>query len=136
LARACIGLACLGAGLGVCPIAGCENKPAKPAKVVAPVATYTVRGIVSALPDPARKGSPDLQLHHEAIPGFKDKDGTVVGMNSMPMPFPLADGVTLEGIALGDKLEVTFLVDWSLAPAHRVTAWKKLPPETELSLRK
>lgn len=122
--------------LSVLPGCGSKQAPPKPRTVAnAPVETYTTRGVVVALPDPKRKGSPDLELHHESVPSLKDRDGTVVGMGEMTMPFPLAEGVTLEGVSVGDKLEVTFSVDWSRAPVHRVTAWKKLPPETELDFR-
>lgn len=132
-----VAVACLFLALGLSSCGPSSPPPsARDSQPAQPLATYSVRGVVIALPDPSRKGSPDLEFHHEAIPQLKDRDGNVVGMGEMTMPFPLADGVSLEGVKVGDKLDVTFVVDWSRAPVHRITAWKMLPDETELDFKK
>lgn len=92
---------------------------------------YTVRGEVAALPRPGQPGS-ELLVRHEAIPDFVDAEGESVVMESMTMPFPLADGVSLAGIERGDKVEMSFEVSWHGAPPLQVTSIHKLPPDTEL----
>ncbi len=92
---------------------------------------YTVRGQVAALPRPGRPGS-ELLIHHEPVPDFVDFSGKKVGMQSMTMPFPLADGVSLAGIDRGDKVEMSFEVRWHGAPPLQVTEIHELPPDTEL----
>lgn len=90
---------------------------------------YTVRGEVAALPS----GDEDLQVRHEAIPEFRS--GAKMGMNVMTMPFPLAEGVSLDGVEPGDKLSITFSVDyeegWSPI-GYRVVSYEQLPADTAL----
>ncbi len=74
-----------------------------------------------------------FQVQHERIPDFVNAQGKVVGMDSMTMPFPLAEGVTTRGVEVGDKVELEFQVDWS--PGRRgwwATAIRPLPAETAL----
>lgn len=107
---------------------------------------YTVRGIVEAVP---AEGPPpaDLKIRHEHIPDFVGNKGTVhvnpdgvPGMKAMAMEFPnLAPGLSLDGIAQGDKVEFTFRVKWiesttgGLTPRWQVTEISKLPAETPIS---
>ncbi|MEM8781867.1 MAG: copper-binding protein [Planctomycetota bacterium] len=72
---------------------------------------YDVRGVIATLPDPGNPAS-DLNIRHEEIPDFVGASGEVVGMKEMTMPFPLAPGVTLEGLAVGDPVAFTFAVNW------------------------
>ena len=88
--------------------------------------TYTVKGRVEQLPDPRVPGSM-FQVHHEDIPGFVRQDGTL-GMNAMTMPFPPAPGVSLEGLSVGDEVELTFEVLWDRIPPQQATAVRKLAP--------
>ena len=90
---------------------------------------YTVRGVVERLP---QAGGPDsgLYIHHAAIPDFRDEHGKVVGMMSMTMPFPVAVGVSLAGIAPGDAVQFTFAVAWKQPVGYQVTRIEKLPPGT------
>lgn len=92
-------------------------------------ASYTVRGQVVSLPT----ADDDLMVHHEAIPEYRKPGGT--GMKTMTMPFPLGEEISLEGIEPGDKVSITFTVDyeegWSPI-AYRVTAIEELPADTEL----
>ena len=94
-----------------------------------PADVYTVRGVVERLP---HAGGPDsgLYIHHAAIPSFRDEHGKVVGMMSMTMPFPVAAGVSLVGIAPGDLVEFTFAVEWKQPGGYRITRIEKLPPGT------
>ena len=70
--------------------------------------------------------------YHEPIDDFLAPDGKV-GMNSMSMPFPLAKGVSMSGIAPGDVVEVRLAV-WTAKGdlGYEARAVKKLPPETAL----
>jgi Copper binding periplasmic protein CusF len=90
---------------------------------------YTVRGVVERLP---QAGGPDsgLYIHHAAIPNFRDGHGRVVGMMSMTMPFPVAAGVSLAGIAPGDAVEFTFAVEWKHPTGYEVIRIRKLPAGT------
>ena len=94
-----------------------------------PADVYTVRGVVERLP---QAGGPDsgLYIHHAAIPSFRDEHGKVVGMMSMTMPFPVAAGVSLAGIAPGDAVQFTFTVEWKRPAGYQLTRIEKLPPGT------
>jgi Cu/Ag efflux protein CusF len=96
--------------------------------------TYTVRGTIRQLPDPEQAGVP-LLIHHEAIDGFLDFYGEEGAMDSMTMPFAVAEGVTLDGFAVGDPIVFELKVDWQSAPAMALTAIDKLPAQTVLDLR-
>lgn len=119
-------------------LSACSERPAEPTDDevrsefevdVWEVAEYTVRGEVVALPTEDE----DMQIHHEAIPEFREPDG--IGMDVMVMPFPFGEGVSTEGIEVGDKLLLTFSVDyeegWSPLD-YRVIRYEKLPQDTEL----
>lgn len=121
-------------------IAGCDSTDANSASEHAdtpdqvthqgePDAVYEVRGEIDRLPS----STGDLMIHHESIPTFTDKNSVVVGMNSMTMPFPeLGPGVTLDGLAPGDKIAFTMAVWWSPPQGWAITAIDKLPADTEL----
>ena len=133
--------------LALVSLAACDGSPAKPAATAVPSkaaapdkgppsATYTVRGQVTDVPTPGRPQS-DFQVRHEAIDTFADGSGKVVGMGSMAMAFPLAPGVTLEGIAVGDIVEITFPVWWGKSgPDYHVTKIVRLPADTKLEFRR
>jgi len=74
--------------------------------------TYTIRGVVRQLPHPGEPGRPAIHILHEAIPNFVSSEGYETGMQGMTMPFPLADGVSVEGLEVGSWVEFTFVVDW------------------------
>ncbi len=73
--------------------------------------TYTIRGQVVQVPAAGNPGS-ELLIHHQAIPGFVDKSGQVVGMESMTMDFTPAKGLSLSALKPGDKIEFVLSVDW------------------------
>lgn len=78
----------------------------------------------------------ELIVHHEPINDFANPNGTK-GMNSMSMPFPPAKGLSLEGLAIGDPVELTFAY-WSTpgSMGYEMTKITKLPPGTELHFGK
>lgn len=95
-----------------------------------PDAIYTVRGRIEQLPE-AGAARPTIQIFHEPIPSFVRPDGKL-GMNAMSMPFPVAEGVSLEGFAVGDVVEFTWEHRKSGSPRYQMTAITRLPPETPL----
>ena len=99
-----------------------------------------IRGEITAIPDPSVPNS-ELMIRHEQIRDFKTKDGTInvnakgiAGMASMTMPFPQGEGVSLDGLSIGDKVEFDFTVNWGggSAPAWFITRIEKLPADTKL----
>lgn len=91
------------------------------------VERYTVNGKIVAL------AADSIDIHHEAIPTYKHRDGKVKGMESMVMGFaPVAKD--LPAVAPGDLVRVTFSVHWDSKPGLRIEAMEKLPPETKLVL--
>ncbi len=124
----------LGLAAVVVVFGGCREKSAAVEKTTA-VHSYTVRGQVVTVPvagDPRT----EFSARHEAIPEFKGPGGEM-GMNTMTMPFPLKDGLALDGIAVGDKVEITFEVIYDLAKLSPVdwaaVSVKELPAETALN---
>ncbi|GEJ58097.1 copper-binding protein [Anaeromyxobacter diazotrophicus] len=93
---------------------------------------YTVRGEVVALPRPQAKPA-QLTLRHEAIPGFADATGAVVGMPSMVMALDLGPAASTAGLAPGDKVEAVLAVDFS-RPLVQIERLDKLPASTALRL--
>ena len=92
--------------------------------------TYTVRGEVLQAPSPVASGAQVL-VRHEAIDDFVDATGKVVGMDAMVMPFDVAPPLTAKDLAVGDKVEVRFSMDWK-GPRLRVERMERLPPGTAL----
>jgi Cu/Ag efflux protein CusF len=93
---------------------------------------HTFRGEVKQVPTP---GNSELFLHHEAIDDWTSRDGEVMGMDSMTMGFAVADGVSLEGVQPGDKVEATLRVDWNAGVPVEITALRELPPDARLEFR-
>jgi hypothetical protein len=100
----------------------CGESPRKevlrPASTI-PVRSYTTRGIIEAMPAKDRPGTQFI-VQHEEIPDFMGSDGRI-GMKKMAMPFPLGEGVTLDGLGVGDHVVIDFTVDWNKSPAYWVT---------------
>lgn len=84
--------------------------------------------------------STSLRIRHQQIPNFKTKDGTInvnskgiSGMASMTMEFPLAEGVNIDQLVIGDKVSFNFQVNWGgAAVAWEVTKIEKIDPATEI----
>lgn len=134
-----------GALVSLVALAGCsrETEDAQPA--VARADTYTTRGIVAQIPIKDNPGSA-FKIHHERVPDFKTAAGTVhqptpdvaPGMAEMTMHFPLSAGVSIEELAIGDKVEFDWTVEYfegSTVPKWRITAIRRLSPDTELTLQ-
>jgi Cu/Ag efflux protein CusF len=118
--------------LGLTLTPACERSATKPA-AAAPVETYTTRGRVEGVSN--RPGAETLlQIHHEEIPTFKNREGRVIGMKEMVMDFPIAKGVSVEGLSVGTLVEVEFAVDWSKVPYHVATRLTRLPADTPMRL--
>lgn len=96
--------------------------------------TYTVRGQVTQLPDPRNPGS-GIHISHEAIDDYVGRSGKVEGMDPMNMPFLVAEGVSLEGIAPRDVVEFDLRVDWEAERSVEITRIRELPPGTKLVFR-
>jgi len=94
---------------------------------------YTVRGEVAAPPTPVTAGTQVL-LRHEAIDDFVDATGKTVGMDAMVMPFDVVPPVSAKDLAVGDKVEMRFSMDWK-GPRLRVERIERLPPGTALEFR-
>jgi hypothetical protein len=96
--------------------------------------TYTVRGRVVELANPATNHS--LQIHHERIPTFVGKSGEITGMKEMVMEFAwIAPGAAPADLTVGDAIEMTFEVRWKTEPRTLVTKLVRLAPETALDLQ-
>jgi hypothetical protein len=91
---------------------------------------YTVRGEVVAPPTPVTAGTQVL-VRHEAIADFVDASGQVVGMDAMVMPFEVGPPIPARDLAVGDKVEIRFSMDWK-GPRLRVERIERLPPGTVL----
>jgi Cu/Ag efflux protein CusF len=96
------------------------------------VETYRTRGQVSAHNGTGSEAR--VSIVHEQIPTFKDRDGKVVGMESMEMIFGYAPAVANVSLQPGDKVAFTFDVRWSDTPPLLVTRIEKLPSDTALTL--
>lgn len=94
------------------------------------VIRYDVRGEVLRLPVEGAFAE-EIVIRHETIADFKDADGEVVGMKAMSMPFPIQKGVSLEGIAPGDKVAFRFAMDWP-NNRYQLESIQKLPDDTVL----
>ncbi len=67
--------------------------------------TFKVQGVVKGLPGQGL-GKDEILIKHQEIPEYRDESGKVVGMMAMTMPFYLTPGLTLDGIAVGDQVEL------------------------------
>ena len=91
---------------------------------------YTVNGKVVGI---GATATDKIDIHHEAIPTYKHRDGKIRGMASMVMSFaPTAKN--LPTVVVGDLVRVTFSVHWDSDPGTRIEAMEKLPPDTKLVL--
>ena len=114
-------------------LGACSGETAGPesTETTAAARTLTVRGVVRQLS--AAGGVPFL-VQHEAIPDFIDINGDPAPMDSMTMPFALADDSLLGDIAVGEKVVFDLKVDWQTSPAIVITRIERLPAETALEL--
>lgn len=93
--------------------------------------TYTTRGVIVAMP--GDKAYEEFIVRHEPIPDYVSMNGSI-GMASMAMPFPLKDRSLVEGLAVGDKIEITYGETFEPDFDAGVISIKKLPADTALNL--
>lgn len=93
------------------------------------VATYSSRGEIVEI----EAGS--VVIHHETIADFVTSDGQVMPMAAHAMGFTPAQGVSLNNISVGDKVEFAFDVWWQPLPGFELSRITKLPPDTELDIQ-
>lgn len=74
-----------------------------------------------------------VEVHHERIAAFKDRDGKPSVMDSMRMSFAFAPGLG-PALAVGDKVAFEFDVHWSSGSPLVITRLETLPPSTQLVL--
>jgi hypothetical protein len=106
--------------------------PTAPASKLGPSAQhYTVRGEVVRLAD-----EPDgrkVYVRHEAVPDFVTSTGARMRMQPMVMPFLLGPGVAKAPPSPGQKIRLTFGVDWQ-SNAMELESFQPLPADTALVL--
>lgn len=102
---------------------------------------YTVRGRVEQLPGGPEFPAREFMVRHEEIPEFRytmapGDDRT--GMRSMAMAFPLAEGVSLDGIEPGTLVELMFETAYDgesgRLKGYTVQRMTVLDPSTELQI--
>jgi hypothetical protein len=131
-----VAIVALAAGMGVF-LGSCERSPVTPRSAEEdrgePTGVYASRGRVVTIPVEGNRDS-ELRIRHEAIPEFMDDSGAMVGMPSMEMPFPLAKGVGVDSIAVGDVVQFTFAA-WMKPGRHdwELRSIRKLGSETRLN---
>ena len=75
-----------------------------------------------------------VAIHHERIDAFKDREGKLSPMPSMPMLFGLTPALAQTPLAPGDKVAFDFEVRWSGSPTLLITQLEKLSSGTDLTL--
>lgn len=112
----------------------CDPPKSAPAAPVAPVDSYAMRGEIARLP---QSGAREIVIRHEAVPGFRDEGGRVVGMEAMTMPFTLGSDLpasALEGLVPGDRIAFTLEMRWQdSSDIARISHLARLPAGTALS---
>ncbi len=83
---------------------------------------YEVKGVVRQLPASARE---EIFIRHEPIPDYVNADGKKVGMHAMTMPFWIADGVSLDGLAVGDAVSFSLESRWKPKAMDVITRIEK-----------
>ncbi|MBL4590866.1 MAG: copper-binding protein [Phycisphaerales bacterium] len=112
---------------------------AAPAKIVRSDTYADILGVITAMPVDGVPSS-QLKIRHEHIPNFQKKSGEIAlhpktgvsGMRSMDMEFPPADGLSLDGFAVDNKIKFTFVINWGGERAWEVTKIEKLDASTEI----
>jgi hypothetical protein len=120
----------LAAGMAIVDTSCAGDKPEEPKPNII---QYTVRGVVMNLPADDRPAS-EFVVRHEPVPSYM-MGGKVVGMKSMQMPFPLEDGLCVRGLSVGQKIELSFEVEYNEAgsPVNVfAVSVKPLPRDTAL----
>jgi len=114
---------------------GCRSKHSVPSGASADrqgiTYTYHLRGIIKAMPQGGQLPE-SLSIKVGPITHWVGMSGKVEPMMAMTMPYQLAHGVSLHGIAAGDKVAFTYEVNW-IADRMVITQIKKLPAHTVIN---
>jgi len=94
------------------------------------VKRYEARGRVQSV---AASGD-ELTIFHEALPGFTDAKGQVVGMPAHPMSLKVGEDVDGSQVAAGDLISFTLCVQWEPTAKSWIEDIAKLPADTALDL--
>lgn len=123
--------------LGAIIAAGCSDgqRNDQPEGAAGDAQMYVVRGEVISVPQAGMPGTQFI-VKHEPIDNFRDASGQIVGMNTMGMPFTPGEGVSLEGITPGDKIELRWVLQWKPEAKEYVESVRKLPEGTQLRFDK
>jgi len=123
--------------LGAIIAAGCPQGQTngKPEAVASDAKTYVVRGEVISVPQEGKPGTQFI-VKHEPIDNYSDAGGRIVGMDTMGMPFTPGRDVSLEGIRPGDKIEMSWVLQWKPEAKEYLESVRKLPAETQLKFGK
>ncbi len=117
-----------------CALGACKKDDAKGAEAKREIIRYTVRGQVVQVPS-ADDPRSEFSVRHEAIPEFRRIDGKL-GMNTMTMGFPVAKGLSLEGIEAGDIVRLIFETEYEAGytklKGYQAVEVVELPAETAL----
>jgi hypothetical protein len=79
-----------------------------------------------------QRGYREIVVRHQSVAEFRNREGEVVGMESMAMPFAVAPGIALDVLAPQDPVEMTFEVRWNGDPVLLITDLAELPAGTEV----
>ena len=123
--------------LGLMMGAGCSQgqRGDQPEKVASDIQMYVIRGEVISVPKAGKPGTQFI-VKHEPIHNFRDASGQIVGMSTMGMPFTPGEGVSLEDISAGDKIEMRWVIQWKPEAKEYVESVRKLPADTQLRFGK
>jgi hypothetical protein len=86
---------------------------------------YHMKGVIKALPGAGRAQN-EVLIRHEEVPDYRDSSKNVVGMHAMTMPFYLAPGVSVGGLAVGDEVTFTVVASWEPRFTEQVTVINKV----------
>jgi hypothetical protein len=113
--------------VGLAWLVGCSDGKAGGERTVH---RYDSRGLIMQMP--AGGSDRTLMIKHEAIDDFV-RDGEVVGMDSMVMPLPVAEDVSLSGLKRGEKVRFTLEVERGTQTGLQIVSLKRLPADTTLT---
>lgn len=111
-------------------LAACGEAPTPTAEPEGQVQRYDARGRVESV---AASGA-EMMIFHEALPGFADAQGEVVGMPAHPMSLQVGEGVDVAQIEAGDLIAFELCVQWQPTARSWIEGVTKLPADTELDL--
>ncbi len=87
--------------------------------------TFNVSGVLRALPGNGRAQN-EIIVKHERISVYRDSAGQIVGMMAMTMPFYLAPTTSIEGLKVGDKVQLVVEQTFEPKESEFVVAIKKV----------